>query len=410
MADTDPAGEIRGKTLLFMGMGLAHYHNPLLNRMQRDLGVRIVNVVSARGPGHVLPGVYQTDHGIEFEVVRLLDFNFSPRYHTFRGLGKVIRRWRPAIIVCTDYYFGTFLFNVPAIVAAWRAGARLIMKSIPYGVQMFDERLANLRARYPGWRMWVLPNGLAGLVILAGNRLLYRRADAHVVYVDAGHDLYRSYGVPSERIFTIYNSPDTDMLLDVAAKIRGLPPILPPHERRVIHVGRLVPEKRVDLLLKVIRSLRGRFSDIELVIVGDGPERGRLEQLSQELGLASCVRFVGAVHDPEMLGRYFLASTVYVLAGRGGLAINDAMCFGKAVVCSIYEGVEKDLVEEGRNGYIFRPEDEADCAEKVARILADAELAKRMGERSQEIIKTRMNIQMLVGRYATAFRYVLGLR
>ena len=411
--DRDRAGRtgaLRGKTVLFMGVGLAHYHNPLLNRLQRELGVRIVNIVSAKGPGHVLPGVYQTEQGIEFEVVRLPEYTPSVRYHTFRGLGRVIRMRKPAIIVCTDYYFATFLFNIPAILAAGMAGTSLIMKSIPYGVRTYDERMAELRARYPGLRMFFSPRALAGLAILAGCRVLYRRADAHVVYVDAGRDIYTSYGVPPAKIFTIYNSPDTDTLLEAAARVRSLPPILPPCPRRIIHVGRLVPEKRVDLLLRVARLLSERFTDLELLVVGDGPERSNLERLAQEIGLGDRARFVGAVHDPETLGRYFRASRVYVLAGRGGLAINDAMCFGKPVVCSVYEGVEKDLVEEGGNGYIFQPEDEADCAEKVGRILADDGLAARMGQRSEEIIRTRMNIHMLVGRYAAAFEYVLGSR
>ena len=91
---------------------------------------------------------------------------------------------------------------------------------------------------------------------------MFRAADAHVNYVDEAYDVYGSYGVPKERIFVTRNSPDTDYLLKTAAEIEGTAPILPPCACRVMHVGRLVEWKRVDLLLEAVSELAARFPEI----------------------------------------------------------------------------------------------------------------------------------------------------
>ena len=100
-------------------------------------------------------------------------------------------------------------------------------------------------------------------------------------------------------------------------------------------------------------------------------------------------------------------STVYVLAGMGGLSINDAMCFSLPVICSVCDGTEKDLVADGVNGYFFKEGDANDLADKISLILSDTDVAKRMGVAGSEVIQQKINIHTVTRRYMDAFNYAM---
>ena len=87
--------------------------------------------------------------------------------------------------------------------------------------------------------------------------------------------------------------------------------------------------------------------------MGNGPEENNLQEQADRLGLTFKIRFVGAVYTPEVLGAYMNESTVYVLAGMGGLSIYDAMSYGKPVIFSVFYSTEQDLVKEGKIGFFF---------------------------------------------------------
>ena len=144
-------------------------------------------------------------------------------------------------------------------------------------------------------------------------------------YSTAAYDILPSYGVEKEKIHVTYNSTDTEALLREKENVQTAPSILPPNPRRILHIGRLVKWKRVDLLIEALPKVIAQFPDTELVIVGDGPELENLKQQAEQLNLSSYIRFAGSVYKPEVLGAYMNESAVYVLAGMGGLSINDAM-------------------------------------------------------------------------------------
>jgi glycosyltransferase involved in cell wall biosynthesis len=155
----------------------------------------------------------------------------------------------------------------------------------------------------------------------------YKRAfnlvDAHVDYTEEAFEIFGSYGVPKEKIFIIYNSPDTDLILAEKAKIEGINTVLPENPLRLLHVGRLVEWKRVDMLMDVFNRLLKDFPTAELVIIGTGPEEQNLKNQAQLLGIEHRVIFTGGVYEMTTLGQYFNASLVYVLAGMGGLSIGE---------------------------------------------------------------------------------------
>jgi glycosyltransferase involved in cell wall biosynthesis len=236
----------------------------------------------------------------------------------------------------------------------------------------------------------------------------YKIADLNLHYIDHGKELLKSYSIPTGKIIVTYNSPDTDLLFDAKKTASELGPITTYNPQRLIHIGRLVKWKRVDMLINAVNELQVNFPDIELIIIGNGPETIELKKQVEILKLSHKINFVGAVYDPVLLGRYFLSSSVYVLAGMGGLSINEAMLFGKPVICSVCDGTEKKLVRDGFNGYFFENGNLISLKEKISLLLSDKNKIDEFGKNSVSIIKDEVNIHTVVAGYLNAFTNILN--
>ena len=127
------------------------------------------------------------------------------------------------------------------------------------------------------------------------------------------------------------------------------------------------------------------------------------------MGMENRVVFTGALYNAEQVGSYMMASSLYVLAGMGGLSINDAMTYGLPVVCSVCDSTERDLVTNGVNGFFFREGDAADLAEKITTILKNDSLRREMGIASLSIIENKININTVSSRYIDAFGKIMAL-
>ena len=143
--------------------------------------------------------------------------------------------------------------------------------------------------------------------------------------------------------------------VDVASMGR----VRPDAERSdVIFAGRLIDEKRIDLLIRAVGTLRERMPAIRCLIAGDGPERERLARLTAELGLDGHVVFVGRVGDAR-LPALLRASKVFVLpSAREGyaIAVVEAMACGLVpVVARSPLSAATDLVDDGVDGLISEP-------------------------------------------------------
>ena len=101
-----------------------------------------------------------------------------------------------------------------------------------------------------------------------------------------------------------------------------------------------------------------------------------------------------------------MASSVYVLAGMGGLSINEAMAYGKPVICSRCDGTERDLVKDGENGLYFQEGNVGDLAAKIGILLKDPFQGRRMGEHSLKVIEDKINLETVTRRFMDCFLYV----
>lgn len=397
----------------FVMAGLPHYFTLILNKMVSDYGTEVVLIKPSQKSKAVGSGVKEDSSNIKFRLVELAEYKTWYGKAFFRDLIPTLQEIKPDIIVMSAWpYFLQLILNPFFYRRLRRVGAKLICRDIPFNISYWGK---SKEYYYSGHNLTedLNTNGKTRIgylyfwLITCIRRLYLPLADAHINYFDEARLITGSYGVPQEKIFIAANSPDTDELLSAYENVMKQPDILPSNPNRLIHVGRLVKWKRVDMLIQSVKDLKDEFSDIELVIVGFGPEEESLKQLTERLNLSSDVRFVGGVYDSFTLGRYLHNSSVYVLGGMGGLSINDAMCFAKPVICSVADGTEKRLVQDGYNGYYFENGDQKSLNSTIRKLLNDPDKIKIFGDNSLKTIKEKVNIHTVLREYDAAFRYVL---
>lgn len=403
--------------VLYIGNGLTHYYNLVLSRLNREPNVNLVVVVPIGISDSIGDGVRQTKDGINFRVIELREKRKLKLYSTFEGLSRVLRQERPDIIITPETYLAAFLFDISLVLAIKSFRTGIILKSIPFRYVTFHEAIKIIKESSNGFSS--LPSSLNkalktfGLIRLIKRihlyikRIVFNIPNAHVNYVEA-YDYWESYGVTKEKIFITRNSPDTDLLFATREKIVLEHDILPKNPYRLLHVGRLVGWKRVDMLMRAFGRVREKYSNSELLIIGSGPEENNLRKLSGELRLGDSVRLLGGIYDPEVLGKYYIASSLYVLAGMGGLSINEAMSFSLPVLCSVCDGTERVLVKEGVNGRYFKDGNEDDLVEKIIWFFERPSQSQSMGIKSQMIIRDEVNINTVIKGYLNAMDYVVS--
>lgn len=124
----------------------------------------------------------------------------------------------------------------------------------------------------------------------------------------------------------------------------------------VLFVGRLIKEKNVDMLLKALVELRDFIPFLKCTIIGEGPERERLENLTSELNLQSNITFLGFTEDYSQVISHMKSSEVLVLPsereGFGMVVLEANACGLPVVVVDHPMNAAKDLIKEGKNGFV----------------------------------------------------------
>jgi glycosyltransferase involved in cell wall biosynthesis len=183
----------------------------------------------------------------------------------------------------------------------------------------------------------------------------------------AGDELVDRYAVPGGRVYDLY--PALSREFPLAAQPREEPAGSPP---RLLTVARLSTEKGVDDVIRAVAILAGGGTPVELVVVGEGPQRPELEALASRLDLSDRVRFAGFVpHGPELIGHLDEAD-MFVLGSRSeGLphSLVEGMARGLPVVATAVGGIPTFLAAGG--GVVVPVDDPASLARAVEGLLGD---------------------------------------
>ncbi len=297
--------------------------------------------------------------GIEVMIYPGADASFS--WPALRSLYGLMRAWRPRIVHTHGALAGR--------VAAALAGARVVYTK--HGLAAGSEQAIQVRS--PG-----------ALLKRASVRSF---ADRIVAVSEAVARSLTAAGADPQRIRVIPGGVDLDRFEQTGPPVPGV----------VGAFGRQSREKGFDILLEAMSQLRGEAS---LILGGEGPQSGFLREQADRLGVP--VTMTGFVADVPAFHRQI---GIFAQPSRSeglGLTIVEAMAAGRPVVASRTGGIP-EVVVDGDTGLLVEPENPGALAGALRRLLADPDLARRMGEagrrRAQEMFSARKMAEQTVAMY-----------
>ncbi|HEX7069296.1 MAG TPA: glycosyltransferase family 4 protein [Rhodothermales bacterium] len=224
-------------------------------------------------------------------------------------------------------------------------------------------------------------------------RLIVSQYDAGLVAGTPQRAYLQKLGLPADRIFLGYDVVDNDFFERAAEGVRRDAEFWRrrldlPGSPFFVSVNRLLPYKNVDGLLVAYRQYRERAANPwPLVIVGDGPDRVRLETIVRERRIEG-VHFAGFRQIDDLPAYYALAGALVHPTFRDtwGLTVNEAMATGLPVIVSDRAGCVNDLVAHGRNGFRFDPADTSRLAELLTEMASDKTDRTALGNQARTTI------------------------
>lgn len=165
------------------------------------------------------------------------------------------------------------------------------------------------------------------------------------------------------------------------------------HKTVLLQVGRLVERKGVDTVLEALPTAVERCPDLVYVVVGNGPEKDKLQAMSKPLQKEGSVLFIDNATDEEVNAWYDVCD-IFIMPSRHigndfegfGIVYLEANAHGKPVIAGDSGGV-RDAVVDGVNGLLVDPEDTDTIAQAIVKLCRNQELRKALGEQGRERVK-----------------------
>jgi glycosyltransferase involved in cell wall biosynthesis len=274
--------------------------------------------------------------------------------------------------------------------------------ALPAAAARFALRRTGLPTVYTQHAQWEF----YGRAARWASQLSLPRYDAVVAVSDAVRTSIARHARPmTTPVRVLPNGIDIDGLRrEVAAGVAD--PGLLPVGARYGTVGHLTPAKGIDVLLRAAAEVSASSPPSTCVVVGKGPDRSRLVDLSREVG-SDCVLFLGQRMDARSV---IAGLDVFVLPSRLDampLVLLEAMALGRPIVAAAVGGVPEIITDEV-TGLLVPPDDPSALAAAIQRLLADAPLARRLGEAARADVETRFDARILATRLEALYEEVLA--
>jgi glycosyltransferase involved in cell wall biosynthesis len=229
---------------------------------------------------------------------------------------------------------------------------------------------------------WLRLFGLAGLMgEILERRVLRGRWDRFVAISDFTQEKLIERGIAPERVVLIPPIVATGTADVCAAASRD-------NGESVIVVARMVGYKRVDVAVRAVARLAKQHPALRLTVIGHGPERGALERLAAELGIADRVRWLGWLRAHKDVLAAMAEHSLYLTASEVegfGITAIEAASVGLPYVAADIPAV-RFATRNGEGGLLFAPGDDRGCAEALDRLLADRALYEHKTSEGRRLI------------------------
>ncbi len=280
------------------------------------------------------------------------------------------------------------------------------------GDKMFWGRLAGKLAKVPIILTsihFMGPGGQRKSIIGPLNKLLTPITD-RIIAVSENQRRYliEEEGLPAQKMVVIHNGIDLRSFkakkdIRVVKEALGIPEGV----AVIGQVARLRPEKGHRLLLQAVQKLREQGQEAVILLIGDGPERRTLERICANLNFGPMVRFLGDRKEPADLINIFDIGSLSSPMETFPNALLEYMALGKPVIAPNVGGVP-EIVIDGINGLLFSPGDADHLAEKILYLLANPEIARRMGEDGAKRVRSFFSLEKSVKKIEQLFFELLS--
>jgi len=350
--------------------GIAEYSHQVARGLSR-LGDHVVAV------GPEVDGAEAFDRSCDYAVVRMNEGD-PQRRQPWQRIERHLAR-RKTFLGAVREHEVEHVFLGQWGLLSWAAAGWAYRKRVPYsvlvhGLEMTSEYRIGARP----------PKARQGL----------KRAELVFTNSNFTAEAVRGIGVTSERIRLAHPGVDPDDFSPGAVSDEERKRLGILGRKVVLTVCRLVGRKGVDRSLEAMVEVAKSVPNVTYLIAGDGPDRGRLERLSSELGLGERVRFLGYIRGAELLRAYRACDCFLMpaLERPGGDVETFGIVFLEANACAkpAIAGCSGGMVEavlDGETGLVVNPEEVGEIVKAVKKLLKDRELAQRLGEHGRKRVE-----------------------
>jgi glycosyltransferase involved in cell wall biosynthesis len=226
-----------------------------------------------------------------------------------------------------------------------------------------------------------------------------RKADRVIIIDHKQKDYFIQQGIAPEKIRFIPDGIDTNTFKPQPDGQRDYG----------LFVGFLNHRKGVEYLIRGMAELKGP----DCVIVGHGPERSRLTELAQSLGVGDRVHFTGVVSDPQKLAEIYNSSAFLVIPSTSEcgipLAVLEAMACGLPIIASPIAAIPS-VVQDGYNGFLVEPHDIKTLAQRMNTLFNSPDLREQMGQRSLAMFAQERSFQAQAKSFLNLYQEMVSKR
>ncbi|MEA3249397.1 MAG: glycosyltransferase family 4 protein [Patescibacteria group bacterium] len=337
---------------------------------------------------------YDMNAGVPIYRYKMLWKYMRPRWLlAFYWTWRMCRKDRPSMVMVSH------LLNMGKVAL----GIKRVL-GIPYGVILHGYDVAQAKSTTYGRR-------LAAREILGGASLVV----CNSVYTGTWA---QSLGVDESRI--AYVNPPPWLPLDTKADAGEVAQFRKIHELdgkfTLLYVGRLVKRKGVDTCIKAVAKLRAEGCDVKYIVIGDGPDKGRLKKMAMDANVADHVVFTGMM-NPNRLSIPYTACDAFVMVPRSldggniegyGIVYLEANIFGRPVIGSRTGGVPEAVID-GETGLLVEPGDVDGLVKTVRKLMNDESLRKKLGEGGRARLEKDYGDNRQARRFLAAVRRAIGV-